>query len=107
MKNACGRKGKVSVMKIEEMYKEINASDELKKAISEIKDTTALEAFLKEHDCEATADEFVKYIESQCEGEMRDDVAAAATGGNGVPDWRRYIPQEKTDWDRYIARRLS
>ena len=34
---------------IEELYNEINESDELKKAISIVKDEKALEVFLKEH----------------------------------------------------------
>ena len=86
------------VMKtIEEFYKEINASDELKKAVSVIKDTTAMEAFLKEHGCEATADEFAKFIESQFEGEIGDDAAASAAAGAKYPpgDWRRYIPTQR------------
>ena len=38
---------------IEELYNEINASPELKKAVSEIKDKEALADFLKKHDCDA------------------------------------------------------
>ena len=66
---------------IEELYKEINASEELKKAVSEIKDKTALADFLKEHDCEVSVNEFEKYIKSQMEGEIGDDAAASAAGG--------------------------
>ena len=66
---------------IEELYKEINASEELKKAVSEIKDKTALADFLKEHGCEVSVDEFAKYIKSQNEGEIDDDAAASAAGG--------------------------
>ena len=88
---------------IEEMYKEINASDELKKAIAEIKDMASLEAFLKGKGCETTADELAKFIESQCEGELGDDMAAAAAGGYRAPDWRRFLPKDKradrrNDW---------
>ena len=77
-----GRKGSVSIMKtIEELYNEINASEELKKAISEIKDKGALANFLKEHGCDASADEFEKFVKSQSEGEIGDDAAGAAAGG--------------------------
>ena len=80
---ACGRKGTVSIMKtIEELYNEINASEELKKAVSEIKDKEAFADFLKEQGCDASADEFEKFVKSQTEGEIRDDDAAAAAGGS-------------------------
>ena len=77
-----GRKGKVIIMKtIEEMYNEINASEELKKAVSAIKDKEAFAVFLKEHGCEASVDEFVKFVESQREGEIGDDEVQAVAGG--------------------------
>lgn len=66
---------------IEELYKEINASEELKKAVSEIKDKGAMADFLKEHGCDASADEFEKFVKSQNEGEIGDDAAGAAAGG--------------------------
>ena len=65
----------------EELYKEISTSEELKKAVSEIKDKTALADFLKKHGCEASADEFEKFVKSQSEGEIGDDAAEAAAGG--------------------------
>ena len=66
---------------IEEMYNEINASEELKKAVSDIKDKETFADFLKEHGCEASVDEFVKFVESQREGEIGDDEAGAVAGG--------------------------
>ena len=66
---------------IEEMYKEISASEELNKAVSEIKDKTALADFLKKHGCEASADEFEKFVKSQSEGEIEDDEVSAVAGG--------------------------
>ncbi len=66
---------------IEELYNEINASEKLKKAVSEIKDKEALADFLKEHGCDALADEFEKFVKSQSEGEIGDDAAGAAAGG--------------------------
>ena len=66
---------------VEELYKEINASEELKRAVSEIKDKTALADFLKKHGCEASVDEFGKYIKSQIEGEIGDDEVASVAGG--------------------------
>ena len=38
---------------IEELYNEINASEELKKAVSAIKDKEAFADFLKEQGCES------------------------------------------------------
>ena len=66
---------------IEELYNEINASEELKKAISAIKDKEAFADFLKEQGCEASVDEFEKFVKSQTEGEIGDDAAGAAAGG--------------------------
>ena len=66
---------------IEELYNEINASEELKKAVSEIRDKEAFADFLKEHGCDPSADEFEKFLKSQTEGEIGDDAAGAAAGG--------------------------
>ncbi len=66
---------------IEELYNEINASEELKKAVPKIEDKEALAVFLKEHGCEASVDEFEKFVESQSEGELEDDAAEAVAGG--------------------------
>ncbi len=71
---------------IEELYNEINASEELKKAVSAIKDKEAMAEFLKEHGCEASVEEFGKYVKSQSEGEIGDDEAQAVAGG-GIVDW--------------------
>ena len=66
---------------IEVFYKEIMESEELRSDISEIKDQTILADYLKKHDCEGTVDEFVKYVQSQYEGEIADDIAASVAGG--------------------------
>ena len=66
---------------IEELYNDIIASEELQKALSQISDQTALADFLKEHGCEAAAEEFVEFIKSQGEGEIGDDAAAETAGG--------------------------
>ena len=79
---------------IEEMYKEISTSEELKKSVSEIRDKTAMSDFLKDHGCEASVDEFEKYMESQREGEIGDDAATAVAGGYRTP-FPIYIPLPK------------
>jgi hypothetical protein len=66
---------------VEELYKEINTSEELKKDVSAIKDKEAFADFLKEQGCEASVDEFEKFVKSQSEGEIGDDAAGAAAGG--------------------------
>ena len=73
---------------IEELYNEINASEELKKAVSEIRDKEAFADFLKEHGCDASADEFEKFVKSQTEGEIGDDAAGAAAGGGPMFGFR-------------------
>ena len=66
---------------IEEMYNEINASEELKKVVSAINDEEAMAEFLKQHGCEASVEEFVKFVNSQREGEISDEDVEAAAGG--------------------------
>ena len=74
---------------IEELYKEINAAEELKNAVSAIKDKGALADFLKEHGCDASADEFEKFVKSQSEGEIGDDAAGAVAGGAPMYGFRK------------------
>lgn len=64
--------------------KEINGSKELQEELKNVKDTDAANAFLKKHDCSATAKELTEYIKSQknnAEGELSDDEVSAASGG--------------------------
>ena len=77
----------------EEFAKEISGSKELQEAVKEIKDKASLEAFLKANGCAATADEFVKFVKSQAEGEIGDETAESITGGWGV--W--FSMHSKTD----------
>ena len=73
---------------LEELVKEINSSEELKKTVSQIKDKTALADFLKKQGCEASVDDFAKFIKSQQgEGEIGDDAAAAVAGGFDFLEW--------------------
>ena len=74
---------------IEELYNEINASPELKKAVSEIRDKEAFADFLKEHGCEPSVEEFVKFVKSQTEGVISDEDAEAAAGG-GIVSYGRW-----------------
>lgn len=85
---------------IEELYKEINASEELKKTVSEIRDKTSLADFLKQQGCDASVDDFAKFIKSQQgeadvkdftafvrsqgEGEIKDEDVTAVAGGIGL-----------------------
>ena len=88
---------------IEELYREIDASEELQKAVSEIKDKEAMADFLKEHGCEATVEEFAEFIGSQGEGEIGDDAAAETAGGWSAPEkWYRTIPIPKKSQEPFI-----
>ena len=69
---------------VEEFAKEIIGSAELQKELTEIKDKTSLEEFLKKNDCGATVEEFVKFVQANGEGEI-DDNAAGEIAGGGVP----------------------
>ena len=65
---------------IEEFIKEFEASKELKEELKAAY-KEAIEAFLKKHGCEATAEAFSDYVRSQKEGEISDDAAMKAAGG--------------------------
>ena len=81
---------------MEELYNEINASEELKKVVSEIKDKETFAAFLKQHGCSASAEEFVKFVKAQREGEISDDDVAAVAGGEVV--WEKSGPMDYGVW---------
>lgn len=70
---------------VEEFYKEISESktlqEELKNAADEM-----LEAFLKQHGCDADAKEFAAFVRAQSEGAIDDDAAAAIAGGAPIFD---------------------
>ncbi len=70
---------------LEDLYKEIEESKDLQKELSSIGKGQFAEigAFLKKHDCEAMAEEFVAFMKkmSQAEGEIGDDGAGAVAGG--------------------------
>ena len=47
---------------LQEFFKEISTSDELKKAFIEAGNNDKLNDFLKEHDCDATKEEVVAFL---------------------------------------------
>ena len=71
---------------LEEFYKEIVGSKELQEELKETSDEM-LEAFLKKHDCSASAADFEKYVKSQSEGEIGDDTAGVVAGGFLASSW--------------------
>lgn len=63
--------------------------------MSQIKDKTALADFLKKQGCEASVDDFAKFIKSQQgEGEIGDDAAAAVAGGFDFRDFWDFLELE-------------
>ena len=88
---------------VEELFKEIDASKDLQKEITSIGKGQFAEigAFLKKHDCDASAEDFVAFMKkqktSQAEGEIGDDDAEAAAGGRFLwwPD--------SSDWDYGVS----
>lgn len=65
---------------VEEFYKEIAASKELQDELKNASDEM-LDAFLKKHNCDATAGDFTAFVRSGTEGEIGDSDAAAIIGG--------------------------
>ena len=72
---------------IEEFYKELAGSKELQEELNSLNEKLnslnekALGKFLRKHDCEGTAKEFMDFARLQEEGEIQDDDAGAASGG--------------------------
>ena len=69
---------------LDEFIKEINGSKELHEELKKVKDMDAANAFLKAHDCDATAKELSEFIKSQIsdgQGELSDDEASSVSGG--------------------------
>ncbi len=67
---------------LEELYKEVMASEEFKKEFTEAaksKDTIA--AWLKKHDCGATIEELGAFLKDKREGELRDEEVESVAGG--------------------------
>lgn len=73
-----------------EFYKEFEASKELQEELKALIDA-ALEAFLKEHGCNAAAKDFTAFVRAQDEGEIGDDDAEAIAGGSRI-----YVPSNMT-----------
>ena len=65
---------------IETVINEIKTSEELQKKLAEAAKNNAVEAFLKEQGCEATAEEFINALKPR-EGELGDDELGAVAGG--------------------------
>ena len=70
---------------IETVINEIKASEELQKKLAEAAKNNAVEAFLKEQGCEATAEEFINALKPR-EGELGDDELGAVSGGANITE---------------------
>ena len=73
---------------MQELYSEIVASDELKKAFVEAMKANKLEDFLKAHGCEATREEIQEFIDAKAAEdtpiELSDDELKYVAGGSFV-----------------------
>ena len=65
---------------LQELYKEITASDELKTAFVEAAKDGKTADFLKEQGCEATAEELAAFLKGQT-GEISDEELDSVAGG--------------------------
>ena len=66
---------------LQELYSEIIASDELKAAFAEAAKSGKALDFLKDHGCEATAEELAAFLKNQTSGELSDEELDNASGG--------------------------
>ena len=86
---------------LEELFNEINHSEELQNEWEEVNDKDKLTDFLKKHDCGASLEEFAAYLRQQSEGEIPDGEAQAASGG--IIDMERDRWQMARDFERFRA----
>jgi len=68
---------------IEELYEEIRASDELKKAFSLAMKENRVEEFAKAHGCEASMADAMAFMKSLKERELTEDDMEKVAGGKG------------------------
>ena len=72
---------------IEELYKEIQSNEDLKKEFVTAFKEGKTEEFLKEHDCDATASDVMAFLNSKKEEvASEDDLAKVAGGGCTLTD---------------------
>ena len=73
---------------MQELYDEIFANDELKKAFAEAMKANKLEDFLKEHGCESTEEEVREFIETKAAAdspiELSEDELKHIAAGSGI-----------------------
>ena len=70
---------------LNEFIKEVSSSKELQEELKNAKSSDVVNAFLKTHDCDATADELAEYIKSQRNDgarELSDDEVSEVAGGS-------------------------
>ena len=84
-----------------ELYEEISVSEELGGMIAKLGNEEELKSFLKDHDCSASVEEFMKYVLSQNEGEISEDEVEAVAGGGRLYDMRRLM--EIIAWSKEVA----
>lgn len=67
-----------------DLFGEIIASDDLKKAYEDAVNANTVEAFLKDHGCEATLEDIQSFFKEQGVMEMTDDQLSAVAGGTFI-----------------------
>lgn len=91
---------------LEDLLKEISTSDELQNELASMEkgQYAEVEAFLKKHDCSASAEEFVNYLKSLLEGEIGDDEASVVAGGT---DDMILFPEELPPLPPHVLKELE
>ena len=81
-KKSKDRKEETGMKSIEELYKEVQENEELKKEFITAFKEGKVEDFLKAHDCDATVDDVMAFLNStKEETASEDDLAKVAGGG--------------------------
>ena len=81
---------------IQELYNEVMASETLKKELKEASQKGKVEEFMKQHDCNATMDELMSFLEgvqSEDEDLSLDELELVAGGTHGYKTMFCYIDE--------------
>lgn len=73
---------------LEQFYEEIQNNEELKQEFTSSFKEGVLDDFLKDHDCDATAEDVMNFMNSLKDGAVSDnDLDNVAGGGFTAPSW--------------------
>ncbi|MBR0249789.1 MAG: hypothetical protein IJQ77_01770 [Synergistaceae bacterium] len=86
---------------LQDLYEEVKASDDLKRALAEAVKAGKVTEFLKAHECDATADELNEFVAEKVKSdkplrELSEDELEMVAGGDGTSANEMYCSPDRT-----------